>query len=99
ARTSVEFDDGWVWKFDAEQGSRMKRTGDIAEDLRAVQAKIALIYGQNSASFSAKSAAYMKSLQPALEVFEIADAQHHVFLDQPLAFVESLKSVLSSWSD
>ena len=30
-----------------------------------------------------------------LEVIALADAQHHLFLDQPMAFVEALKSVLS----
>ena len=98
ARNSVEFDDGWVWKFDEEQGSRMKRTGDVAEDLKAVAGKIALIYGENSASFSAKSADYMKQLKPELEVIELADAQHHLFLDQPMAFIETLKKLLASWS-
>lgn len=98
ARNSVEYDDGWVWKFDEEQGSRMKRTGDVAEDLKAVTGKIALIYGQNSASFSARSADYMKRLKPELEVIELADAQHHLFLDQPMAFVETLKKLLAAWS-
>ena len=97
ARNSVEYDDGWVWKFDEEQGMRMKRTGDIAEDLKSVSCKIALIYGEESASFSARSAEYMKSLQPGLEVFPIAGAQHHVFLDQPMAFVDTLKSILAEW--
>lgn len=99
ARNSVEYDEGWVWKFDEEQGMRMKRTGDIAEDLKSITCKIALIYGEQSASFSAKSADYMKSLQPNLEIFPIADAQHHVFLDQPMAFVDTLKSILASWKE
>lgn len=97
ARNSVEYDDGWVWKFDEEQGTRMKRTGDLVEDLKSVTGKIALIYGEQSASYSARSAAYMKTLQPALEVFSVANAQHHVFLDQPLAFVDTLKSILGEW--
>lgn len=98
ARNSVEYDDGWVWKFDEEQGSRMKREGSIEDDLKSVTGKIALIYGENSASYSAKSAAYMKSLKPELEVMELANAQHHLFLDQPLAFVEALKGLLGRWS-
>jgi len=99
ARNSVEYDEGWVWKFDEELNLRMKRTGDLAADLDAARCKLALIYGENSESFSAKSAAYMKSLRPDLEVFEMADAQHHLFLDQPLAFVDTLKSLLARWKD
>lgn len=98
ARHSVEYDDGWVWKFDEEQGSRMKRDGDIAQDLKDISGKIALIYGENSASYSKKSAAYMQGLKPELEVIELADAQHHLFLDQPLAFIETLKKLLAGWS-
>lgn len=98
ARNSVEFDgEGWVWKFDEEQGMRMKRSGDVVADLKGIQAKIALVYGELSKSMSAKSAGYMQELQPALEVFEIGGAQHHVFLDQPIAFVDKLREILESW--
>lgn len=98
ARNSIEhIDEGFVWKFDEELSSRMKATGDTVQDLQTVTCKIALIYGQNSASFSSKSAAHMKELQPALEVFELADAQHHLFLDQPVAFMEQLTSILNTW--
>ena len=36
ARNSVEYDDGWVWKFDEEQMMRMKFEGDLTEDLKAI---------------------------------------------------------------
>ena len=97
ARHSVEYDDGWMWKFDEEHGLRMDRTGDIAADLKEVKGRIALIYGENSESFGPKSAEYMKELQPALEVFPVANAQHHLFLDQPLVFVETLTALLQRW--
>ncbi|MCH8257187.1 MAG: alpha/beta hydrolase [Proteobacteria bacterium] len=98
ARNSIEhIDEGFVWKFDEELSSHMKATGDIVQDLQSVTCRIALIYGQNSASFSAKSAIHMKELQPALEVFELADAQHHLFLDQPIAFMDQLTSILNLW--
>ena len=99
ARNSIEhIDEGFVWKFDEELSSHMKATGDTAQDLQSVTCKIALIYGQNSASFTAKSAAHMKELQPALEVHELADAQHHLFLDQPVTFMAQLSSILNSWA-
>lgn len=105
ARHSVEFVDeeaagghpGWSWKFDEEQSMRMERSGDIEADLKSITMKLALVYGELSESFSARSADYMKSLQPALEVYPLADAQHHLFLDQPLAFVETLREILTSW--
>jgi pimeloyl-ACP methyl ester carboxylesterase len=98
ARNSIEhIDEGFVWKFDEELSSRMKATGDITQDLKSVTCKIALIYGANSEYFSSKSAAYMKELQPALEVYELADSQHHLFLDQPVAFMNQLNEILDGW--
>ena len=43
------------------------------------------------------SADYMQSLREDLTVIQIADAQHHLFLDQPLAFIDALKSLLADW--
>ncbi len=98
ARNSVEFvDDGFGWKFDEEQRSRMKAYDDLLDDFRSISTKCALIYGADSESFNAKSAGYMKELLPQLEVTELADAQHHLFLDQPLTFMETLSVQLDSW--
>lgn len=100
ARHSVErIDEGWVWKFDDELGMRMKH-GDpdqLAADFKALEGKIALIYGQLSESFSAKSAEFMKEMRPDLEVVELPDAQHHLFLDQPLAFIDALGTIIAGW--
>ncbi|MFT4632099.1 MAG: pimeloyl-ACP methyl ester carboxylesterase [Candidatus Azotimanducaceae bacterium] len=98
ARNSVEFDgEGWVWKFDEELNTRMTGDMDSAADLALITARLALIYGEQSESFSAKSAAYMQSLNQHLQVSSIADAQHHLFLDQPLAFIQELRNVLDGW--
>ncbi len=98
ARNSIEhIDEGFVWKFDDELGSRMKATGDTKEDLQSLTCKVALIYGQNSESFGVRSAEFMKELQPALDVYELADAQHHLFLDQPVTFMAQLDSILAGW--
>ncbi len=98
ARNSVEhIDEGWVWKFDEELGMRMKPSGSTEEDFKSLACKKALIYGEMSESFSARSAEYMKELKPDLEVFPLADARHHLFLDQPLAFIDTLESLLESW--
>jgi pimeloyl-ACP methyl ester carboxylesterase len=98
AHHSIEhIDEGWVWKFDEELSSRMEGRGSIQQDFCDLGCKIALVYGQHSESFSKSSADYMKSLKPDLQVYEIKDAQHHLFLDQPLDFIETLKSILAGW--
>lgn len=98
ARHSVEFiDEGFGWKFDEEQRTRMKPYADLAADFQSIEMPCALIYGADSASFSEKSAAHMKTLLPHLEVTALPDAQHHLFLDQPLTFMEALDTQLKSW--
>ena len=97
ARNSVEYDEGWVWKFDEELNSRMTMNGDLESDLKAIKGKLALIYGENSESFKATSAAYMQELMPDMTLVELKAAQHHLFLDQPLAFIDEVKKILAAW--
>lgn len=98
ARHSIErIDEGWVWKFDEEHSMRMTPIEGLEEVLKSIQCKKALIYGALSESFSSKSADYMKELSPDLQVFELGDARHHLFLDQPLAFIDSLRAILNGW--
>lgn len=95
ARESLEYDDGgWVWKFDEELNARMAMQGDLKEDLLAISSDITLIYGALSESFKVRSANYMQELVPSLGLIEMADAQHHLFLDQPLAFIDELSKVI-----
>ena len=98
ARHSIEYvDDGFTWKFDDEHLQRMTPISDLEEDFTNLKTKCALIYGENSKSFSKKSAEHMKALLPLLEVKELGNSQHHLFLDQPLNFIELLTDTLSRW--
>lgn len=98
ARNSIEYiDDGYGWKFDEEQRSRMKPYETLQQDFESIICQCALIYGADSEYFNAKSADYMKSLLPHLEVTELADSQHHLFLDQPLTFMDALSNQLNAW--
>ena len=77
--------------------SSFKPIEGLKEDLVGLSINVALIYGELSESFSARSAEHMKSLKPELEVIEMKDAQHHLFLDQPLDFISKLSGVLDRW--
>jgi pimeloyl-ACP methyl ester carboxylesterase len=91
-------DGGWTWKFDgAALGSR--RFGEpFREYLQAVRCRAALIFGEKSALVSRDTATYMSSLMgPKAPIVEVPEAQHHVMLDQPLAFVAALRMLLESW--
>jgi pimeloyl-ACP methyl ester carboxylesterase len=89
---------GWTWKFDgAAMGTR--RFGEpFREYLQGVQCRAALIFGEKSALVSRDTASYMSSLLgPHAPIVEVPEAQHHVMLDQPLAFVAGLRMLLQSW--
>lgn len=89
---------GWTWKFDAHTLSARRRDEPFHEHLQAMRCRSAIIYGQHSALVSRETAAYMAQLLgPRASVIEIPEAQHHVMLDQPLAFVAALRSVLAGW--
>ncbi len=63
-----------------------------------MQCRAALLFGENSALVSRHTAAYMSSLLgPSAPIVEVPEAQHHVMLDQPLAFVAALRTLLQSW--
>ena len=91
-------DGGWTWKFDgAAMGAR--RFGEpFREYLRAVTCRAALMFGERSALVSRKTASYMSQLMgPKAPIVEVPEAQHHVMLDQPLAFVAALRMLLENW--
>jgi pimeloyl-ACP methyl ester carboxylesterase len=91
-------DGGWTWKFDGNAiGAR--RFGEPFRDyLQAVRCRAALLFGENSALVSRHTAAYMSSLLgPDAPIVEVPEAQHHVMLDQPLAFVAALRALLQNW--
>ena len=53
-----------------------------------------VIYGEDSELFSRRTLDYMRELIPQeFPAVALADAQHHLFLDQPLSFIEVLREM------
>ncbi len=90
-------DGGWTWKFDEELPILLRDDDRRAEDYRSLSLPVGLIYGAQSQLFTERTREHMESLIPG-EVCSvaIADAQHHLFLDQPLAFTAALKDMCGS---
>lgn len=83
---------GWAWKFDEDFPTSMKDVERQPEEYQNLKLKLGLIYGEDSELFSRNTLDYMRELIPQDFPAEgIDDAQHHVFLDQPQAFVEVLR--------
>ena len=93
----MSVDGGWAWKFDDDLLSSSPRSHSALceEDISALGLPVGLIYGQQSKHCSARTVEYMRELiGEAFEARGIADAEHHVFLDQPLEFVRILRELL-----
>lgn len=93
----MQVDRGWAWKFDEDLPVTMKGAERLADDYRGLRCKLGVIYGENSELFSKRTLDYMRELVPQpFPATGIADAQHHVFLDQPLRFIEALDEMLTT---
>ena len=92
ARNSLmPVDGGWTWKFDEDLLTSLTDAERKPEEFQALTTTLGVIFGADSELFSRRTLEYMQELIPEpFPVKEIANAQHHLFLDQPQAFVESL---------
>lgn len=94
----MRVDGGWSWKFDPSAMGARRFGEPFHEHLKALTCRAALIFGEKSALVSRRTAAYMSELMgPMAPIVEIPEAQHHVMLDQPLAFIAALRALLDAW--
>ncbi len=64
----------------------------------AAKAPMALMRGERSQLFKADDAEYLMSfLPPGSPHLAIPEAEHHVMIDQPLAFVSALRALMAAW--
>ncbi|MGE0255408.1 MAG: alpha/beta fold hydrolase [Alphaproteobacteria bacterium] len=89
---------GWEWKFDNGAMGPERFTEPFSDYLRAATCRRAYIHGARSALVTPATVAWIAGLMgPAAPVIEIPEAQHHIMLDQPLAFVAALNALLEAW--
>lgn len=87
----------WTWRFDPHLW-RDYRMGNPSADLSGAKCPVALLWGSRSSLIPPAVIAYMASLAPAgSPLVEIPDADHHVMVDQPLAFTAALRALLAGW--
>jgi pimeloyl-ACP methyl ester carboxylesterase len=96
-RSLAEVTGGWSWKFDP--GIFDERDyGQPADDLARLACRVAAIYGERSALFPPEIRDYMTTLLAGrAPMIALPEAHHHLFLDQPLAFVVALRALLADW--
>ncbi len=89
---------GWIWKFDPEIFINFEFKKMSTNMLDGITCRIAMMRGRDSVLVSDRIWDYMRGLRDDMDMVSIDNAQHHVMLDQPLAFVEAVKDQLNSWS-
>jgi pimeloyl-ACP methyl ester carboxylesterase len=87
---------GWTWKFDPKVFGSTRRP--LGERLAAITTRVALFRGDHSAIVPPDIAQYMyELLDRNAPVVSIPEAHHHLILDQPIAFVAALRTLLADW--
>lgn len=83
--------DAYTWKFDSDLPIALKDVEASPKDYECLELPVSIIYGEKSESYTRATNDYTMSLIPEpLRTASIADARHHVFLDQPDRFVDQL---------
>ena len=98
-----EVEGGWTWKFSTtvfdSDFSLRDRILRQAEAVVAAPGRKAYIYGQESALFDDDSADYVREMGGTdIPFIGVPGARHHLMLDEPIAFVSALRSVLAVWA-
>jgi pimeloyl-ACP methyl ester carboxylesterase len=95
AATSIrEVSGGWSWKFDPRIFARHQLTPSL---LTRLDCRVALFRAEHGIVSPQVSQVMYDRLGRLAPVIEIPAAGHHVMLDQPLALVTGLRTLLSDW--
>jgi pimeloyl-ACP methyl ester carboxylesterase len=90
--------EGWSWKFDPDIWRHFDVRRSSQDLLREIRCRIALFKGAESVLWDDDVADYMRDLlNRQVPFIEIPEARHHIMLDQPLAFVAALRTLLQEW--
>ena len=89
--------DGWSWRFDPDLRAKIGAfpTSDV---LAPLPCRAALLFGDRSKLMtSERTDLIRRHTPPAAPWIVIPDAGHHIMVDQPLALIAALRSVLEAW--
>lgn len=89
--------DGWSWRFDPDLLAKVEGL-PTADMLAPVACRMALLFGERSILMTAKRLDLIRrTTPPDAPWIVIPDAGHQIMVDQPLALVAALRSVLEAW--
>lgn len=88
---------GWTWKFDPGVFKKFEFDKMSTNMLQDISCRVAMMRGEDSVLVSDRIWTYMRGLRENMDMVSVPDAQHHVMLDQPLAFIQAVKDQLKAW--
>ena len=95
AATSVRpVEGGWTWKFDPRIFARDHLTPEL---LTRLDCRVALFRAEYGMVTPQQSEVMYDRLGRVAPIVEIPAAGHHIMLDQPIALVAALRTLLSDW--
>jgi pimeloyl-ACP methyl ester carboxylesterase len=92
--------EGWTWKFDPGLWTKLDRSGMTAIDATAITTPLVHVYGDRSEIIrrhggpGGRGRSQIPEFVPKII---IPDSEHHIMVDQPLALVAALRSLLAVW--
>ena len=89
--------DGWSWRFDPDLRAKIGAlpTSDV---LAPVPCRAALLFGDRSKLMTSERLDLIRRHTPRdAPWIVIPDAGHHIMVDQPLALIAALRSLLEAW--
>lgn len=86
---------GWTWKFDPTFFDHIGEVGP--EILAAISCRVAVLQAQNGLVTPDVGRHMYELLGRTAPVIQIPLAYHHVMLDQPIALVTAVRSLLADW--
>ena len=90
--------EGWTWKFDPNMWEKLDRTdGNFGGAMPDLKVPAVHLYGDKSRIIGRLAAGEPSFLDRRIPNIEIPDSHHHVMIDQPLALVAALRTLLASW--
>lgn len=90
--------EGWTWKFDPEMWDKLDRSNLVSGGpAPCPDVPLVHIYGENSRIIRRRTSGEPGFLPPGVREIEIPDSHHHVMIDQPLALVAALRTLLATW--
>jgi pimeloyl-ACP methyl ester carboxylesterase len=92
--------EGWTWRFDPGLWSKLDRKGMAETNAEGVVVPLVHIVGDRSEIIRRHSMLEESRRRIPANVPEIVipDSEHHIMVDQPLALVSSLRTLLATWA-